>query len=308
MDIGFIGLGVMGQPMAVNLGRAGQRPLVWNRTAERAEPVLAAGGRWAPGPAAVFAGSQVVFLMLADEAATDTVLARGSSAFPGRVAGRITVHMGTTSPEWSRGLRADVRSAGGAYVEAPVSGSRQPAEAGELIALLAGEPDAVAVVRPLLSPMCREVVHCGSVPGGLLMKLAVNLYLITMVAGLAEAAHFAAGHHLDLDQFTAVLDAGPMASAVSRGKAAKLRRGDYSVQAASADVLKNNRLIAQAARRAGLASPLLDICHDLFARTVALGHGADDMVAVVRAIEARTAEGTDHAGDVWAGPDPVPPG
>src|SRR5262249_51542585 len=80
--------------------------------------------------------------------------------------------------------------------------------------------------------------------------------------------------------------------AVSRGKAAKLRRADYSVQAASADVLKNNRLIAEAARRAGLASPLLDVCHELFARTVTLGHGTDDMIAVLRAIEARTAEGS----------------
>jgi 3-hydroxyisobutyrate dehydrogenase len=289
VDVGFIGLGVMGRPMALNLARAGRRPLVWNRTPARAEPVVAAGGRLAASPARVLAESEVTMLMLADEAATDEVLGRGTAAFAG-VDGRTIVHMGTTSPEWSRGLEAEVRAAGGAYVEAPVSGSRQPAEAGALVAMLAGEPEAVDVVRPLLEPMCREAVDCGPVPGGLLMKLAVNLYLITMVTGLTEAAHFAERHGLDLERFVAILDAGPMASPVSRGKAAKLLAGDFSVQAACLDVLKNNRLVAEAARRAGIASPLLDVSHQLFGEAVTLGHAGEDMIAVLRAIEARTAD------------------
>ena len=85
-----------------------------------------------------------------------------------------------------------------------------------------------------------------------------------------------------------MLAAGPMASGVSRMKAAKLAAGDFGVQAAASDVLKNNRLIAEAARRSGVASPLLDVCHALFDETVGLGHGQSDMVSVLRAIEART--------------------
>jgi 3-hydroxyisobutyrate dehydrogenase len=285
VDVGFIGLGVMGQPMALTLARAGKRPIVWNRTEARTGPVVAAGGRLADSPADVLRRSDVVFLMLADEAAVDEVLGRP----PAQLAGRIVVQMGTVSPEWSRGLDADVRAAGGVYVEAPVSGSRQPAEAGQLIGLLAGDPAALDTVRPLLAPMCRETVDCGPVPNGLLMKLAVNLYLITMVTGLAEAAHFAARNGLDLKRFAATLDAGPMASFVSRGKTAKLLADDYSVQAASLDVLKNNQLVAEAARRASIASPLLDVCHALFTETVSQGHGGEDMLAVLKAIEARTA-------------------
>ena len=121
------------------------------------------------------------------------------------------------------------------------------------------------------------------------MKLAVNLFLITMVTGLAEAVHFAERHGLDLSRLLAVLDAGPMASAVSRGKALKLAGRDFAAQAAAADVLMNNRLVAAAAREAGLASPLLDVCHALFGETVDQGHGASDMIAVIRAIETRTA-------------------
>ncbi|MFG2602995.1 NAD(P)-dependent oxidoreductase [Streptomyces sp. NPDC048514] len=288
--IGFIGLGVMGRPMALRLAAAGVPLVVWNRTPERAEPLRAAGVEVAADAGEVFARADVVLLMLADETATDTVLGRGTPALAARVAGRTVVHMGTTSPEYSRTLQDEVRAAGGRYVEAPVSGSRIPAEQGQLVAMLAGEESAVETVRPLLAPMCRETFVCGPAPGALLMKLSVNLFLITQVTGLAEAFHFAERQGLDRRLFLDVLDAGPMASGVSRMKAPKLRERDFEVQAAALDVLKNNRLIAEAARGARLASPLLDVCHRLFEETVAGGHGGEDMVAVLRAIEARTAD------------------
>jgi 3-hydroxyisobutyrate dehydrogenase len=289
MHVGFIGLGVMGQPMALNLVRAGTRLVVWNRTPERCEPLRAAGAEVAAGTAEVFHRAATVFLMLADETAVDAVLGRGTPDFAPRVAGRTVVHMGTTSAEYSCSLQDDIRAAGGHYVEAPVSGSRVPAERGDLVGMLAGADDAVATVRPLLAPMCRETFVCGAVPSALLLKFSVNLFLIAVVTGLAEAFHFAERHGLDQHLFRDVLDAGPMASAVSRGKAPKLVERDFSVQAAAADVLKNNRLIAEAARKADLASPLLDVCHALYDETVRRGHGGADMVAVLHALEARTA-------------------
>jgi 3-hydroxyisobutyrate dehydrogenase len=290
MDVGFIGLGVMGQPMALNLARAGTNLVVWNRTPERCEVLRAAGAEVAPSTAEVFDRAVTVFLMLADEEAVDAVLGRGTPDFAPRVAGHAVVHMGTTSAAYSHSLQEEIRAAGGRYVEAPVSGSRVPAERGELVGMLAGDDDAVATVRPLLAPMCRETFACGAVPGALLLKFSVNLFLITLVTGLAEAFHFAERHGLDRRLLRDVLDAGPMASAVSRGKAPKLLERDFSVQAAAADVLKNNRLIAEAARTADLTSPLLDVCHALFAETVQQGHGGEDMVAVLRALEARTAK------------------
>jgi 3-hydroxyisobutyrate dehydrogenase len=299
--MGFLGLGVMGQPMAVNLARAGTDLLVWNRSPGRADAPRGTGARVAADPAQVFREAGVVVLMLADETAMDAVLSRGTPEFAGRVAGRVVVHMGTTSPEYSRGLAGDVRAAGGRYVEAPVSGSRQPAEAGELVAMLAGEPDDTDRVRPLLAPMCRETFLCGAVPQALLMKLAVNTFLIGMVTSLAEAVHFAAGHGLDPQRLRDVLDAGPMASSVSRVKVRKLAERDFEVQAGIVDVLKNNRLVVEAARGAGLASPLLDVCQALFAETVALGDGGLDMAAVLHAIEARTA-GTTGGGQATGGP------
>ncbi|MFD9430211.1 NAD(P)-dependent oxidoreductase [Streptomyces sp. NPDC060002] len=292
MQVGFIGLGVMGRPMALRLARAGTPLVVWNRTAASAEALRAGGAEVAADPADVFARADVVILMLADGAAVDAVLGRGTPDFGARVTGRVVATMGTTSPEYSRALEADVRAAGGRYVEAPVSGSRVPAEEGRLVAMLAGEEAAVDTVRPLLAPMCHETFRCGPAPGALLMKLAVNLFLITQVTGLTEAFHFAERQGLDRRLFLDVVAAGPLASGVSRMKAPKLLTGDFAVQAAALDVLKNNRLIADAARASGLASPLLDTCHALFEETVALGHAGADMVAVLHALEARS---DDHA-------------
>lgn len=288
MRLGFVGLGVMGHPMALNLAKAGQPLIVWNRTPERCHALHEAGAEVADRVEDVFDRAQTVILMLADEAAMDAVLDRHGTGFAARVEGRTIVHMGTTAPGYSLGLEADVIAAGGRYVEAPVSGSRKPAEAGQLVAMLAGEPGVVEAVTPLLRPMCHQTFACGPVPSGLRMKLAVNLFLITMVTGLTEAAHFAAMHGLDMERFLSVLDAGPMASAVSRIKLRKLVDRDFAVQASIVDVLKNNRLVAEAAREAVIASPLLDVCHTLYGETLALGFGAEDMAAVVRALERRS--------------------
>lgn len=288
MDIGFIGIGVMGQPMALNLLRAGTPLTIWNRSLDRIEPLRAAGATVVASPTEVFERTRVVILMLAHGEAIDSVLGRGTPQFEANVARHTILHMGTTSPEYSRALEADIRAAGGSYVEAPVSGSRKPAEAGELVAMLAGDNEVVESIRALLKPMCRETIVCGPVPNALLMKLAVNIFLITTVTGLAEAAHFANHHGLDMAQFRAVVDAGQMASSISRVKSQKLVARDFDVQASITDVLKNNRLIAEAARAAHVASPLLDVCYALFAETHAMGHDKDDMIAVVCALEART--------------------
>ena len=241
----------------------------------------------APSAEAVFSAARIVILMMVDDGAADAVLGRGTPDFARNVSGQIVVNMGTHSAAYSCALEAEIRSAGGRFVEAPVSGSRKPAEAGELIAMVAGEKDAVDEVRPLLAPMCSERVDCGAVPSALATKLSVNLYLITMVTALAESFHLAGRLGLNLETFASVLNAGPMASAVSKVKLQKLLDQDFEVQAAITDVLKNADLTAEAARSAGAVSPLLDASRALYQETVALGLGSEDMAAVVKAIEAR---------------------
>ncbi|MDA0564481.1 NAD(P)-dependent oxidoreductase [Streptomonospora sp. S1-112] len=292
--VGFLGLGIMGQPMALNLARARVPLVVWNRTPQRCAPVAAAGARVADGPRDVLASCRTVILMLADESAVDEVLGRDTERF-GDVRGRTLVQMGTFRPAYSARLAADVHAAGGAYVEAPVSGSRGPAEDGRLVAMLAGPEEEVRRVRPVLDPMCSAVFECGQVPSALETKLAVNVFLITMATGLAESFHFAERHGIDPALLERILDAGPMASAVSRAKARKLTTGDFAPQAAIADVLKNSRLAAEAARERGVSAPLLEAAHALYAETRELGFGRSDMAAVVHALRARAAAPPDSA-------------
>lgn len=278
--IGFAGLGVMGRAMASNLVRAGLPVLVWNRTPDRTRPLAELGAKIAPDLDTLFAESEVVFLMLSDAAAFDEVLAR-------RLTGRTVISTSTLEPAYSERLAARIETERGRYVEAPVSGSRVPAERGELVAMVAGHPETVESVRPLFDPLCKQVVYCGPPPAGLVMKLAVNICLITQVTGLAEAVRFAAAHDLDLDRFAQVIGGGQLASPVVTVKTPKLVGRDFDTQASIADVWMNTRLITDAAAAAGIAAPLLDVCRDLYAETAALGRSREDMAAVLTAIESR---------------------
>jgi 3-hydroxyisobutyrate dehydrogenase len=288
--VGFIGLGAMGEPMALNLARAGIPLVVWNRSSVKAKPLEDAGVARAASPKDVFARTETIILMLVDSTAIDAVLQRKNDDFADRVRGKTVVHMGTTAPAFSRRLEIDLNAAGASYLEAPVSGSRLPAEAGQLVAMLAGDAMVAERIRPLLNPMCREATYCGPVPSALLMKLAVNVFLLPLVTALAESVHFAERHGLSLEQFIGILAAGPMASLVSRTKAAKLAGRDFAVQASVANAFENCRLTAEAAKQAGVSSPLINVCLALYGEALELGLADLDMVAVLRALEERTSK------------------
>jgi 3-hydroxyisobutyrate dehydrogenase len=284
--IGFIGLGTMGEPMALNLQKAGIPLLLWNRTPGRAEALLQGGAEFATEPAEVFYRCPVVLTMLVDGAALDQVLGRSTPRFEERVKDRLVVSLATHSPAYARGLAADIFAVGGRYAEAPVSGSRVPAEEGKLVAMMAGEPADLERLRPLLSAMCRKLVPCGAVPGGTLMKLSTILYNIAIITALSEAMNFAAQQGLDLARFNEVLLEGPMASDVARVKAPKIARRDFTVQASVRNVLDVNRLLVDAASEAGIPTPLADACRRVHEQTLALGLGDEDMVAVLKSYEA----------------------
>lgn len=271
--------------MAANLRRAGVDLIVYNRSPGPRHALRALGARVAETPAELFAACGTVILMLADDAATDWALGRGGADFASRVYGRLVINMGTHAPSYSERLDADVRAAGGAFVEAPVSGSRQPAEAGQLIAMLAGAPDAVALAKMLLSPMCREMIMVGAPPCAMSMKMAVNLYLIASVAALAEAANLAAAADLDLGLFRRIVDGGPLRSDVSEIKLAKMVGRDFAPQASIRDVVKNGLLVARTAAETGARAPLLGESLRLFDAVLSRGGGELDMAAVVGAFE-----------------------
>ncbi|GAA4178115.1 NAD(P)-dependent oxidoreductase [Gryllotalpicola koreensis] len=283
--LGFIGLGIMGVPMAKNLIAAGFDLAVWARSAAPVEELVALGAHAAADVAGVFSHAETVVLMLRDEAAVDAVLARDTPEFGRLVGSHTIVQMGTFTTAYSQALAADVHAHGGRYVEAPVSGSRGPATEGTLVAMLAGSEDAIADIEPIIDAMCAQRFRCGPVPSALATKLAVNTFLITMVTGLAETFHFAARTGVDAEVLRAVLDAGPMSSVASRGKALKLTQSDFAPQAAIADVLKNARLVEDAAIDAQAAHPLTRASRELYEAAVRAGDGALDMIGVIAAFD-----------------------
>lgn len=286
MRVGFAGLGLMGRPMAANLLRANMSLCVHNRSPAPCEALAAAGAEVADSASSLFARCDAVILMLPDDDVTDAVLERGGPEFASRLAGRLIINMGTHSPDYSRALGRDIAEAGGRFVEAPVSGSRGPAEAGELVAMVAGAPDAVADARPLIAPMCRELIEVGEVPRATAMKLAVNLYLISSVTALAEATRLATASGLDLDQFARVITTGPLGSSVATAKLDKMVRRDFAPQAAVRDVVKNARLVASAAEDVGSEAPLLRESLSRFEAVASNGGGAFDMAAILMSYEA----------------------
>lgn len=274
-------MGTMGLPMAGRLLAAGTELMVWNRTASRCDPLVGRGAALAASVGQLFDQCGVVLLMLLDQQAVDAVLGRGTPAFAERVRGRVVATLGTTSPGYSEALGADIRRCGGGYVEAPVSGSRVPAEGGSLVGMIAGDAEQVALVEPLLAPICRTVVRCGVVPAALRTKLAVNHYLIVLVTALAETVAAAEASGVDLRLLQTVLDAGPMASAVSRGKLEKLLSGDFVAQASIGDVAKIAALVRDQVRAAPVEAALIEATTRLFEASVARGLSGLDMAAVL---------------------------
>jgi 3-hydroxyisobutyrate dehydrogenase len=284
-QLGFLGLGTMGEVMALRLARAGHALHVWNRTPAKAEPLRAAGARVAASPAEAIAAGPIVFLMLADGAATDAVLGRGTPEFAAIARGKLFVNCATVAPDYSRGLERDLLTAGARFVEAPVSGSRKPAEAGTLIAMLAGEPDALAEVAPLFAPLARLAVDCGPVPNGTLTKLATNILLVNSVAALAEMMHFADAHGLDRTKVAEVVSRGQLGSDNVRIRSAKLAARDFTAHSALRNVLDSLGRTGEAAASAGCFLPLTERTLQLLRESIELGHADADMIAVIHAIQ-----------------------
>jgi len=284
--VGFIGLGTMGLPMARNLSQGGVALHVWNRT-PRAAAAFPDGCKvyFAATAREVLRGSQTSILMLLNQDAVDEVLERNTPAFPDNVHGKTIIGMGSVDPSYSVALAADVAAVGGAYLEAPVSGSRVPAERGQLVCLLGGDRAVADAAETLLRPMCKEQIFCGDSGDALRMKLAINLYLCSSLVALAEATNFARKANLPLDKFKKAVAAGPLSSDFVAIKLPKMIGRDFALQAGVADAHTSTCLIRTEAARLHAATPQLDISSALYERAVAaLGPGAD-MSSVVTVLE-----------------------
>lgn len=286
----------MGLPMAKRLASAGNDIRVWNRSSAPLNEAQSVGATPTGSVTELFRLSDVVFISLANEGATDSVFQCIDGKLNFSAPGKTMIQLGTTSPSYSRQLGKAFEARGGKFIEAPVSGSKQPAENGTLVGLLGASRETdFQLAEALLAPLTSAVYRCGQPGDAMTMKLAVNSYLITTVMALAESWAFADSLGIDLGVFRKVLDAGPMASSVSRMKLEKLSNGDMTAQASISDVLMNAQLIADVAREASFQSLLGEVSENLLLSAVAGGLGDSDMIAVSKIMGSREPVAKPHA-------------
>ena len=197
MRIGVVGMGRMGRAIAERLMECGHVVVVWNRTIDKATPVVEAGGRLAETRAQLATEVDLVVTCVTDAAALRGVFEGPSGLLSGAIAGKLFVEMSTVQPAAQVALAERVRGGAAAHVECAVSGSVGPARQGKLIGLVGGEPGDVARTRPVLERLCRRIEVVGPVGAGASVKLAVNLPLVLYFQALGEA--YALCRHLGRD-------------------------------------------------------------------------------------------------------------
>ncbi|HYZ45311.1 MAG TPA: NAD(P)-dependent oxidoreductase [Xanthobacteraceae bacterium] len=187
MQIGIAGIGKMGAAIAQRLMEVGHAVTVWNRSADKLKPLVAAGAAVAATPAELASKSEVVISILTDAAAIDAVYGGASGLLEGDVRDKLFIEMSTVRPQTQVALAAKVRAKGAALVECPVGGSTAPARQGKLIGLMGAEPADAARARPILEQLCRRLEHCGPIGSGSVMNLTINMPLMIYWQALGEA-------------------------------------------------------------------------------------------------------------------------
>jgi 3-hydroxyisobutyrate dehydrogenase len=279
MRIAMLGTGVMGAPMARNLAQAGHEVHAWNRTRERAEALRPDGIEVLTTPGDAASEAELVVTMLSDGEAVEEVAAE--ARFPRGSVWWQASTVGLAATERLIGLAAE---AGVPLVDAPVLGTKGPAEQGALIVLASGRPQARERCAPAFDAVSSRVVELDDVPGaGTRMKLVVNNWLLALTEGLAESVLLAEGLGLDPAAFLDIIDGGPMGPPYAKLKGTMMIDRAYDTSFALSLARKDAGLVEEAASALGIDLPLPRVVGERMQAAIDAGHGDDDMAATVEA-------------------------
>jgi 3-hydroxyisobutyrate dehydrogenase-like beta-hydroxyacid dehydrogenase len=270
VDIGFVGLGVMGRGMVRNLLKAGHRVVAWNRTARERPPELA-GMIAAPSLAEAVAGRPVVMISLTGPDAQREVLCGPGGVFESAAPDTLIADTTTTDPALTAELAGIAAARGLRYLETPVFGSKGEAWEGRLDFVCGGSDAVFAAIRPILEAMAATVHHLGPSPAGSSMKLVGNLLVAAQMASLGEALSLARRSGLAADRVMGVLDVTDFSSALIRGVGRASFAGDFAPSFYLEHMLKDARLIGTRAHALGVATPVSAVIAELY--QAAANHG-----------------------------------
>jgi len=282
---GFLGLGIMGSAMAANLIRAGFEVVVWNRTSSKCAPLVALGARQGQSPRQVTASCDITFAMVADPAASSQLCFGADGVLAGIGEGRGYVDMSTVDDGTSRRIMQAVTQRGGRFLEAPVSGTKKPAEDGTLIILAAGDQSLYEASSAAFDIMGKRHLYFGEVGQAARMKLVVNMIMGSMMAAFSEGMALGRKGGLDGRQILEVLDAGALANPVFRGKGPMLLQGKFPTSFPLKHMQKDLRLAIGLGEDLEQPTACTAAVNEIFKRARAEGYADEDFSAVFKTIE-----------------------
>jgi len=212
MKIGFIGLGIMGSRMAANLQKHGHSLVVFNRTREKADPLVAEGAEWADSPAAVALRAEMIFTMLAHPDAVEEAAVGEDGFLRYPQPGHTWIDCSTVNPSFSRKMALEAKARGIGFLDAPVTGSKGQAESAKLAFWVGGGPSDLEACRPLLECMGNRIIHCGGPGTGASLKMVMNQLLGTAMAAFAEGLVLGESLGLSRELLFEALLGGPAAA------------------------------------------------------------------------------------------------
>jgi len=285
MKVGFVGLGIMGSAMATNLLKAGFKVSVWNRSVDKCAPLVDLGATVAASPRAVAESSDVVVAMMATPAAVHAVRDGSEGIVAGLSAGKGYVDMSTVDADTSIESALLAHEKGALFLEAPVAGSRKPAEDATLVIMAAGDRELYDSSFPILEKMGKKILFLGETGNASRMKLANNLVMCGTLTALSEGIALAAGSGLDTAQFLEILDSGAVSNPMFRMKGPHIAANkEFPVAFPLKHMQKDLRLALRLAEEVGQPLFATATINELYKAALALGLGDEDFAAVSRVI------------------------
>lgn len=281
MRVAFLGLGIMGRPMAANLAKAGNEVTVWNRTPGRSVE----GGRAAASPAEAARDAEVVWICVSDTDAVRNVLFGENGVAGGVQPGTVVVDSSTISPSATRDFAARLKEMGAELVDAPVTGSKTGAEAGQLIFIAGGAEQTIERLRPLFAAMGKSVVRMGEVGMGESAKLAMNLQIALTYEGFAEGLILSAKLGVEPQKLLELVQQSMVRSGVVDYKGPFVLRNDFSPNFPLRLMYKDIRLMLEAAREQRIKLPGLETVKDVYEVAMEEGQGDLDYAATLALLQ-----------------------
>jgi 3-hydroxyisobutyrate dehydrogenase-like beta-hydroxyacid dehydrogenase len=288
-NLGFLGLGLMGYPMARNLLRAGHKVALWSNNSVKARQLSEAeGGVFCQTPRQVAEHAECVFLCVGDTAMSRQVILGADGLIEGVKAGSVVADASTIGPSDSRKIGETLRAKGVDFLDAPCTGSTPGAEGGTLTFMIGGREEVFQRIKPFFEPMGKRLYFCGGPGMGLQAKLSQNLVLSNILMAFNEGMVLAVKGGMDPQLMLEILDNSAARSGLISYKAPFVFRRDFQANFAVKWMDKDIELMLESGKELGVPLVLTGLTRQLFQTAIAAGHGDEDICSTIKVLEELT--------------------